>query len=87
MKGTAEWTQSPALVCDLLGRHAWDNQFQINTFAPKTSGIEGGIPVVWTSKGDNRTDAVPSPNVWFSGPAHPGWPKLNLMHSCWRPVG
>ena len=48
---------------DLLGRRTWDNQVQIDAFAPKTSGIEGRIPVVWTSEGDNGMDTIPGPDA------------------------
>ena len=62
-KGIAERTRSPAPVRDLLGRRARDDRVQIDAFAPKTSGIEGRIPVVWTSEGDNGMDAIPGPDA------------------------
>ena len=48
---------------DLLGRRARDDRVQIDAFVLKTSGIEGRIPVVWTSEGDNGMDAIPGPDA------------------------
>ena len=67
MKGIAERTWSPALVRDLLGRCARDDQVQIDAFTPKTSRIEGRIPVVWTSEGDNGMDTIPGPDAVAHG--------------------